>query len=178
MKACDRSAWHCRFGRCASPNVTERGLPRYSTAGLNNWLWTVPSIRRTSRCGMECTSRAGAAGFAPLASMETSPSDSSSDISRKTPVPGRSASAVCSCVPANSTYQSGWPDNALEVQLANRQGGPAIPGDAVGAGAVLRMATRRSRVLDTRTALRSYSRTGDWPRCLRFRRLAMRSTSR
>ena len=30
--------------------------------------------------------------------------------------------------PATSTYGSGWPDNSLEVQLANRQGGrPAIP---------------------------------------------------
>ena len=66
--------------------------------------------------------------------------------------------------PANSTYQSGWPDNSLEVQLANRQGGrPAIPGDARWGGAVLRHGNPGGPTsFDTRAALRSYGRTGDW----------------
>jgi hypothetical protein len=66
--------------------------------------------------------------------------------------------------PATSTYQSGWPDNSLEVQLANRQGGrPAIPGDARWGGAVLRHGNPGGPTsFDTRTALRSYGRTGEW----------------
>ena len=66
--------------------------------------------------------------------------------------------------PAASTYQSGWPDNSLEVQLANRQGGrPAIPGDARWGGAVLRHGNPGGPTsFDTRTALQSYGRTGEW----------------
>jgi hypothetical protein len=66
--------------------------------------------------------------------------------------------------PATSTYQSGWPDNSLEVQLANRQGGrPAIPGDARWGGAVLRHGNPGGPTsFDTRTALRSYGQTGEW----------------
>src|SRR5688572_1713029 len=66
--------------------------------------------------------------------------------------------------PATSTYQSGWPDNSLEVQLANRQGGrPAIPGDARWGGAVLRHGNPGGPTsFDTRTALRSYGKTGEW----------------
>jgi len=66
--------------------------------------------------------------------------------------------------PATSTYQSGWPDNSLEVQLANRQGGrPAIPGDARWGGAVLRHGNLGGPTsFDTRTALLSYGRTGEW----------------
>lgn len=66
--------------------------------------------------------------------------------------------------PAKSTYQSGWPDNSLEVQLANRQGGrPAIPGDARWGGAVLRHGNPGGPTsFDTRTALRSYGKTGEW----------------
>jgi hypothetical protein len=56
------------------------------------------------------------------------------------PARGRvGVSGVFLRTPATSTYQSGWPDNSLEVQLANRQGGrPAMPGDARWGGAVLR----------------------------------------
>ena len=66
--------------------------------------------------------------------------------------------------PATSTYQSGWPENSLEVQLANRQGGrPAIPGDARWGGAVLRHGNPGGPTsFDTRTALRSYGKTGEW----------------
>ena len=56
--------------------------------------------------------------------------------------------------PGTSTYQSGWPDNSLEVQLANRQGSrPAIPGDARWGGAVLRHGNLGGPTsFDTRTA--------------------------
>ena len=66
--------------------------------------------------------------------------------------------------PGSSTYQSGWPDNSLEVQLANRQGGrPAIPGDARWGGAVLRHGNAGGPTsFDTRTALKSYGKTGEW----------------
>lgn len=66
--------------------------------------------------------------------------------------------------PATSTYGSGWPDNSLEVQLANRQGGrPAIPGDARWGGAVLRHGNPGGPTsFDTRLALQSYGRTGEW----------------
>ena len=66
--------------------------------------------------------------------------------------------------PGTSTYQSGWPDNSLEVQLAIRQGGrPAIPGDARWGGAVLRHGNLGGPTsFDTRTALLSYGKTGDW----------------
>jgi hypothetical protein len=66
--------------------------------------------------------------------------------------------------PATSTYQSGWPDNSVEVQLANRQGGrPAIPGDARWGGAVLRHGNPGGPTsFDTRLALQSYGRTGEW----------------
>lgn len=48
--------------------------------------------------------------------------------------------------------------------MANRQGGrPAIPGDARWGGAVLRHGNPGGPTsFDTRTALRSYGRTGDW----------------
>jgi hypothetical protein len=66
--------------------------------------------------------------------------------------------------PAATTYGSGWPDNSLEVQLANRQGGrPAIPGDARWGGAVLRHGNPGGPTsFDTRLALQSYGRTGEW----------------
>jgi hypothetical protein len=66
--------------------------------------------------------------------------------------------------PGTSTYQSGWPDNSLEVQLANRQGSrPAIPGDARWGGAVLRHGNPGGPTsFDTRTALRSYGKTREW----------------
>src|SRR5262245_4956815 len=66
--------------------------------------------------------------------------------------------------PGTSTYGSAWPDNSLEVQLANRQGGrPAIPGDARWGGAVLRHGNPVGPTsFDSRLALQSYVRTGDW----------------
>ncbi len=66
--------------------------------------------------------------------------------------------------PATSTYGSGWPDNSLEVQLANRQGGrPAIPGDARWGGAVLRHGNNGGPTsFDTQAALLSYGQTGEW----------------
>ena len=50
------------------------------------------------------------------------------------------------------------------MQLANRQGGrPAIPGDARWGGAVLRHGNLGGPTsFDTRTALLSYGKTGDW----------------
>lgn len=66
--------------------------------------------------------------------------------------------------PATATYGSGWPDNSLEVQLANRQGTrPAIPGDARWGGAVLRHGNEGGPTqFDTRTALLAYGKTGEW----------------
>src|SRR5262245_29162866 len=81
------------------------------------------------------------------------------------PGTGRVAvSGVFLRTPGTSTYESGWPDNSLEVQLANRQGGrPAIPGDARWGGAVLRHGNPGGPTsFDTRTALRSYGKTGEW----------------
>ena len=74
-----------------------------------------------------------------------------------------------------STYESGWPDNSLEVQLANRQGGrPAIPGDARWGGAVLRHGnpggptsfdTRlRPAILWSHRRVADLGNSGDW-RC-------------
>jgi len=81
--------------------------------------------------------------------------------------PGRGrigVSGVFLRTPAESTYASGWPNNSLEVQLANRQGSrPAIPGDARWGGAVLRHGNPGGPTsFDTRTALRSYGQTGEW----------------
>jgi hypothetical protein len=66
--------------------------------------------------------------------------------------------------PATVTYGSGWPDNSVEVQLANRQGTrPAIPGDARWGGAVLRHGNEGGPTsFDTRMALLSYGKTGEW----------------
>lgn len=66
--------------------------------------------------------------------------------------------------PGTSTYQSGWPDNSLEVQLANSQGNRVgIPGDARWGGAVLRHGNPGGpTAFDTRLALTSYRKTGDW----------------
>ncbi|MDH3281496.1 MAG: DUF1080 domain-containing protein, partial [Gammaproteobacteria bacterium] len=81
--------------------------------------------------------------------------------------PGRGrvgVSGVFLRTPAESTWGSGWPDNSLEVQLANRQGfRPAIPGDARWGGAVLRHGNPGGpTTFDTRVALRSYGQTGEW----------------
>lgn len=81
------------------------------------------------------------------------------------PGTGRIAvSGVFLRTPNAATYGSGWPDNSLEVQLANRQGGrPAIPGDARWGGAVLRHGNPGGPTsFDTRTALLSYGRTNEW----------------
>lgn len=81
------------------------------------------------------------------------------------PGAGRVAvSGVFVRTPATATYGAGWPDNSLEVQLANRQGArPAIPGDARWGGAVLRHGNEGGPTqFDTRTALLSYGKTGEW----------------
>ena len=81
------------------------------------------------------------------------------------PGTGRVAvSGVFLRTPATSTYGAGWPDNSLEVQLANRQGTrPAIPGDARWGGAVLRHGNLGGpTTFDTRMALLSYGNTGEW----------------
>lgn len=81
------------------------------------------------------------------------------------PGSGRVAiSGVFLRTPATSTYGTGWPDDSLEVQLANRQGGrPAIPGDARWGGAVLRHGNPGGPTsFDTRTALLAYGKTGEW----------------
>jgi hypothetical protein len=63
-----------------------------------------------------------------------------------------------------SPFGASWPDNSLEVQLANRQGGrPAIPGDARWGGAVLRHGNLGGNTaFDTELALQSYGQTGEW----------------
>ncbi len=65
---------------------------------------------------------------------------------------------------AESPFGASWPDNSLEVQLANRQGGrPAIPGDARWGGAILRHGNPGGPTsFDTDLALQSYGQTGDW----------------
>ena len=81
--------------------------------------------------------------------------------------PGRGrigVSGVFLRTPAESTYGAGWPDDSLEVQLANRQGSrPAIPGDARWGGAVLRHGNPGGPTsFDTQTALQAYRQTGEW----------------
>ncbi|MDH4124487.1 MAG: DUF1080 domain-containing protein [Gammaproteobacteria bacterium] len=81
--------------------------------------------------------------------------------------PGRGrvgVSGIFLRTPADSSYDSGWPDNSLEVQLANRQGHrPAIPGDARWGGAVLRHGNPGGPTsFDTGTALQAYGPTGAW----------------
>ena len=121
---------------------------------------------RTSRCATGvCASKAKAAGCARIAQYGDFTLRLGFRYLTEDPGGGRiGVSGVFLRTPATATYQSGWPDNSLEVQLANRQGGrPAIPGDARWGGAVLRHGNPGGPTsFDTRLALRSYGRTGEW----------------
>ena len=76
--------------------------------------------------------------------------------------------------PAKSTYESGWPDNSLEVQLANRQGGrPAIPGDARWGGPCCVTAIRAARHHSTPASPCNPTVAPASGRPWRFRRSAM-----
>ena len=99
--------------------------------------------------------------------METSPCVSASTLSNRGSRLGDvSGSAVVFLrTPATSTYGSGWPDDSLEVQLANRQGGAVPPSRAMlaGGGAVLRHGNAGGPTsFDTQAALLSYGQTGEW----------------